>query len=425
MEKFRWNIYADQPHNIAPRKERFKYHLKHGASYLSLVSSNLRLAFPGLRLYRKYWKGMYRKSCRIQKPFAVSVSPTAGRDEEVLENLKETGVNKSLVRIPSWERDNFSMYEKFLELLYKDKIDLTIALLQQREDVLKPSHWKSFMEDAFSRFGRLCSFFEIGHSWNRTKWGVWDYKEYLKLARPAISLAQRYGVKLIGPAVIDFEFHLYPPVLKVIPFDKVSSLLYVDRYGAPENKQFGWDTARKIALLKAIIDCCSKERQGCWITEVNWPLKGTGKYSPASGKPNVSEEEQANYLVRYFVICLASGFVERVYWWQLVAPGYGLIDSHQKEWRHRPSFYALRTLVRQVGGSTFIEKAQDSRVKIFMFNKGREDFAVCWTGGIPCDYFFPRKIKRVLNRDGREIQFFSQKIKIEGNPKYIFFENRV
>jgi len=250
---------------------------------------------------------------------------------------------------------------------------------------------------------------------------VWDYREYLKLAQPALSLALRYGVKLVGPAVIDFEFHLYPPVLGKIPFEKVSSLLYVDRQGAPENKQFGWDTARKIVLLKAIIDCCSKNGKECWITEVNWPLQGTGKYSPASGKPNVSEEEQADYLVRYFVICLASGLVERVYWWQLAAPGYGLIDNHPKEWRRRPSFHALQTLVRHVGGSTFVEKVQDSYHKIFMFNNGEEDFAVCWINGSHGDYRFSRKIARVLNRAGEEISFSNNSVRIERSPKYIFF----
>jgi len=422
MDKFRWNIYADQPHNIASRKERFRQHFKYGASYLSLTALGFRWAFPVLKLYKKYWKSMYKKPLKIASPFAVSVSPAGERDEEVVINLKETGVNKTLVRIPSWEMEKLSLYEKFFELLLKHRINLTIALLQQREDVLNPSRWQSFMEEVFSRFGRMASFIEIGHAWNRTKWGVWDYREYLKLARPSLSLAQDYGVKLVGPAVIDFEFHLYPPVLKDIPFDKVSSLLYVDRQGAPENSQFGWDTARKVALLKAVIDGCSKRERDFWITEVNWPLEGTGKYSPASGKPNVSEEEQADYLVRYFVICLTSGFVERIYWWQLVAPGYGLIDSRQKEWRRRPSFNALKNLVRHLEGSTFREKVQNSQVEIFMFSREEENFALCWTKGAPSDYIFSSRVTRVLNRDGEEIPFFSDRIKIEESPKYVFFE---
>jgi len=422
MEKFRWNVYADQPHNIASRKERLKRHLKYGASYLSLVGSNLRWAYPVLSLYRKYRERMYREPSRIESPFAVSVSPAGEKNEEVIKNLKEIGVNKTLVRIPSWDRKKLGLYEKFIELLTNNKFEVTIAMLQNREDVLSPIRWQSFVKEVFSRLGRRDSFFEIGHAWNRTKWGVWDYKEYLKLAAAALSFAHDHGVKLVGPAVIDFEFHLYPAVLKAVPFDKVSSLLYVDRQGAPDNAQFGWTTAKKVALLKAIIDSCSQKGRDCWITEVNWPLKRTGKYSPASGKPNVSEDQQADYLVRYFVICLASGLVERIYWWQLVAPGYGLIDSRPREWRQRPSFSALRTLIKNLEGSTFTEKIDNSPAEVYFFSRGKENFALCWTKGPPCDYVFSRNVSRVFDREGKETPFIFDKVKITESPKYVYFE---
>ena len=422
MEKFRWNLYADQPHNIASRKERLKHHLKYGASYLSLIASNLRWAHPVLSLYRKYRDRMYREPFRIDSPFAVSVSPAGEKNEEVIINLKEIGINKTLVRIPSWERKKLGHYEKFIEFLIKNEFEVTIALLQNREDVLSPIHWRSFVKDVFSRFERKSSFFEIGHAWNRTKWGVWDYKEYLKLATAALSFAQDHKVKLVGPAVIDFEFHLYPAVLKAVPFDKVSSLLYVDRQGAPENAQFGWTTAKKVALLKAIIDSCSQKGRDCWITEVNWPLKGTGKYSPASGKPNVSEDQQADYLVRYFVICLSSGMVERIYWWQLVAPGYGLIDSRPKRWRPRPSFKALKTLIEFLEGSTFTEKIDHSDLEMYLFSRGKENFALCWTKGPTFDFAFSRNVTRVMDREGKEVPFIFDRVKITESPKYVFFE---
>lgn len=420
--EFRWNPFTDQPHNIAPRKERFKYHFRHVGSYVSLVLSNLRKAHPVLPLYRQYRKKMYREQVNIENPFALSVSPLEGRNEEVVEALKELGISRSLVRVPSWEREKLEVFQEFSKLLNDNKIELTIALLQQRNDVLDPSCWEGFLEDVFSRFAKISSFFEIGHAWNRTKWGVWDYKEYLNLARPAVSLAEKYNAELVGPAVIDFEFHLYPPVLKAIPFDKVSSLLYVDRVGAPENTQFGWDMSRKIALLKAVVDGSSRRKRDLWITEVNWPLKGTGKYSPASGKPNISEEEQADYLVRYYILCAASGLVERIYWWQLVAPGYGLIDSRGKEWRKRPSFYAMKTMVSQLEGSCFMEKVQNPQAEIFSFLKGEHNFVVCWTNGPAFDYFFDGRVVRVLSRDGKEIPSSNGRVKIEASPKYVFLE---
>lgn len=420
-QDFLWNPFADQPHNVVPKRERFWHHFKYVPSYLSLVSANLLEAFPVLSLYRKYRRMVYKKQTKLEHCFGVSVSPLESRNDEVLEHLKDLGIQQTLVRIPSWERERLGFYQRFIEMIRARDIDVILALLQQRRDVKSPGKWLYFLEEVFSRFHSECSFFEIGHAWNRTKWGVWDYREYLKLAEPAVSLAQNCSVKLLGPAVIDFEFHLYPPILKEIFFDKITSLLYVDRVGAPENRQFGWNTTRKIALLKAIVDGCSQKKQDLWITEVNWPIEGTGKYSPAVGRANVSEEDQADYLVRYYILCLASGYVDRIYWWQLVAPGYGLIDSRPKDWRRRPGFFALKSMIDRLDGSFFVEKVPHPDAQIFMFRKGERLVAVCWTTEASVVHMFNRRVQRVENRDGRELSFQDNRIYIDPSPKYVHF----
>jgi hypothetical protein len=227
--------------------------------------------------------------------------------------------------------------------------------------------------------------------------------------------------------VIDFEFHLYPPTLRVLPFDTSSSLLYVDRVGAPENAQHGYTAAMKVALFKAYTEVSARRPLGCRITEVNWPLAGTGPYSPASGRPNVSEGEQADYLVRYYIICLASGLIERVTWWQLVAPGYGLVDSREEPWRRRPSWFALRTMVAELAGAEFTGKdagraeRAEWGAEIYRFRKAGREFAVCWTNGAPAEIDLGRPAARILDRDGREIAGGSGSVKVERNLKYVFF----
>ncbi len=421
-ENFCWNPFADQPHNVAPKRERFRRHFRYAGSYVNLAASNLGKALPVLDLYKRYAKTLFRQEVRLQKPFAVSLSPASGKSEDLVACLKELNVTQSLVRIPSWEKERLSFYEEFFDALEENGLECIIALLQNRYDVFDPRSWAFFLEEVFSSFSQKCHYFEIGHAWNRTKWGVWDYREYLKLARMAFSLADKYGACLIGPAVIDFEFHLYPPLLKTLPFDKVSSLLYVDRMGSPESKQFGWDAAHKVVLLKAIVDACSRKGRDVWITEMNWPLKGAGKYSPAAGKPNVSEDEQADYLVRYFVLTLATGYVERVYWWQLVAPGYGLIDSRGKAWRKRPAFFAMKTLVNHLEGSVFKGKKTHPKAEIFTFSKGEESFALGWTKRGSIKYCFSGQLKRVLDRKGQEVSFQDNTVILGSSPKYIFFQ---
>ncbi len=419
---FAWNEFADQPHNVAPRWERFWHHFRHAESYVSLVASNLSVAVPALRLYRQYRRWMHCRPVDLAQPFGLACSPAQGKTEEIISALRDAGIRRTLVRLPSWERPLLSRHEKFIRNLCREGFDVTVSLLQRREDVVNPAGWAAFLEEVFSRFSSLCSHFEVGHAWNRTKWGVWDYREYIDLARLAFSLAQKHQARLVGPAVIDFEFHLYAPTLKALPFDKVSSLLYVDRTGAPENAQFGWTTAGKVALWRAVTDASLPERRGCWITEVNWPLRGTGKYSPAPGKPSVTEEEQANYLVRYFVIVLASGLVERIYWWQLAAPGYGLIDSRSEPWRKRPGFFALKTMAALLEGSRFVGKARDSAAEVFFFQKNGEDFAVCWTRKGRREHRFSRKISSIVVRDGERKTFASAgAVSVEERPQYVFF----
>ena len=418
---FAWNDFADQPHNVAPKRERLRHHFKHAGSYLSLAAASASLAVPVLRRYRRYRKTMHRLPVEIGSPFAVSCSPAGERDEEVIESLAAAGVRQTLVRIPSWKRDMLQGYADFIRRLRAEGFDIVGALLQRRDDVLEPASWESFLSDVFSAFSSLCSHFEVGHAWNRTKWGVWDHREYIALAEAAVALAARHGARLVGPAVIDFEFHLYPPTLRAVPFDKVSSLLYVDRSGAPESAQFGWTTAKKVALWKAVVDASLGEPQECWITEMNWPLEGAGEYSPAPGKPCVSEEDQANYLVRDYVICLASGLVERVYWWQLVAPGYGLIDSRDRVWRKRPSFHALRQMAGLLEGSRFEGREPAEGAEIYLFRKGSREFAVCWTKKGIVEHRFARPPIQLADRDGRERPPGAHGIRIEEKPQYVFF----
>lgn len=419
---FAWNELADQPHNVAPRRERLRHHFKHAGSYFDLAARNLALAIPVLGRYRRYRRSMHSRPVQIGAPFAVSASPADGRNEEVAAALLETGARRTLVRVPSWERGMLGRHESFIRLLRREGLEVTAALLQRREDVLDPSGWEGFLGEAFSSLGPLCSFFEIGHAWNRTKWGVWDHREYIELAGVAAALAGLKKLKTVGPAVIDFEFHLYPPTLQAVPFDVVSSLLYVDRTGAPESSQFGWTTAMKVALWRAVVDSSIPQRRECWITEVNWPLRGTGEYSPAPGKPSVSEEQQADYLVRYYVICLASGLVDRIFWWQLVAPGYGLIDSRGQSWRRRPSFFAFRTMARLLEDSRFEGKAPDQAAEIFLFrSRGGDEFAVCWTRAGAVEHRFSRRPRLAIRRDGEEFEPGSEKMTIEEKPQYVFF----
>jgi hypothetical protein len=85
------------------------------------------------------------------------------------------------------------------------------------------------------------------------------------------------------------------------------------------------------------------------VSEVNWPLR-EGPHSPAGKAVSVDEERQAEYLVRYARMAYGTGLLDRIDWWQLIAPGYGLVDPRGGTLRRRPAYHAFARLERERGG---------------------------------------------------------------------------
>jgi hypothetical protein len=120
--------------------------------------------------------------------------------------------------------------------------------------VRDPERWRSAIEELGERFVPYGKQFQLGQAINRSKWGVWTLREYLALAASAAEVLRRHpGVELMGPAVIDFEYYQTAAALNArgdAHFDIVSALLYVDRRGAPENRQMG--------SIPSTRSCCSR-----------------------------------------------------------------------------------------------------------------------------------------------------------------------
>ncbi len=362
-EKIVWDHLSDQPHSHAGRLERTFIRIADSGDHLASFAALLGAA-PGI------WRG-YRNLLRLRNraPFVwpgvgVALRPWPRDPEGQLEAFFELGVSQALIRLHPWasEPSERAAEEALARALAGAGVELAFSLPQNRELVRDPARWKAAIEEIAERFTPYGQTFQIGQAINRSKWGVWSYGDYLELAASAAEiLRKRPGVELIGPAVIDFEAHATAAVLnrkspkrhEELRFDALASLLYVDRRGAPENRQLGFDTRDKATLLTAIAE--SSRRIGCrrhWITEVNWPL-AEGPHSPAGRAVAVDEETQADYLARFDLLALGTGYVERVYWWQLVAKGYGLIDPESGgTLRRRPSFAALATLARALPAGT-------------------------------------------------------------------------
>jgi len=266
--------------------------------------------------------------------------------------VDELGINHVLIRMPLWEMSKLNAYQAFAQKFYESGKTVLINVLQDRAHIEDHTLLTADITKIFNAFSRISCEFQIGNAINRVKWGFFAVKEYLRFFQAAQAVRDRHfpGINLLGPAVIDFEYHFTARALfnhYNITFDRLSALLYVDRMGAPENKQYGlFDTDRKIRLLASLTKLSPKVKEkGIYITEVNWPLKGTAPWAPTSEKECVSEKDLAAYMERYFNIAASSGCIDRVYWHQLIAPGYGLVDDRGGALRKTLAFSALRQLL--------------------------------------------------------------------------------
>jgi hypothetical protein len=231
----------------------------------------------------------------------------------------------------------------------------------------------------------------------------------VQLYRAAAEELRALGdVELAGPAVIDFELQVTAALAnrrsEGLHFDVLASLLYVDRRGAPENRQLGFDTVDKVLLLKAIADTGRNTAGRSWITEVNWPL-WEGPHSPAGKTVSVDEPTQADYLVRFYLLALGTGAVERVYWWRLLARGYGLVAPEPDgSLRRRAAWHALRTLIAELEGTTFLGRlAAPDGVWLYRFRRLDDEVVVAWSLEPDRHADLPAPASRAIGRDGDEL----------------------
>ena len=418
-----WDHLSDQPHQHATRWQRLRVRGSDFAAHTDAAISLLG-SVPGIwSRYRELTKQLHTGEVSWGIP-GISVRPGEEDPKDLLKLIRDLGSKHVLVRIHPWEEER----SRELELsrrLSGDGYNVAFALPQNRDLVRDLSRWRSAVEEIAEQFSPFGRHFQIGQAVNRSKWGVWTYREYIDLAEVASEVLREYdGVELLGPAVIDFEFHALASILNLrkadVHFEIVSSLLYVDRRGAPEASQLGFDSVGKVTLLKAIAETSASSGDRCWIPEFNWPL-WEGPHSPAGKTVSVDEDTQANYLVRYFLLVLGTGFVERVYWWQMIARGYGLVEPSAEGLRRRPSFHAMATLIGQLEGSTFlgpIPAEAPAHLYRFRTADGGETI-VGWSAADPARVQLPGAVQRITTRDGRSSAADgSSEGQVTGSPTY-------
>ena len=293
---------------------------------------------------------------------------------------------------------------------------VAVSLVQCRASVLDPDGWTAFCERVLSALGDLggrLAWCEYLHAVNRVKWGLWTFRELALLLGRLPALRRRFpAVPFLAPSVIDFEWDYFAAALRLLPAPApgdpplagASAELYVDRRGAPERRQGRFDAVGKLAALRAFAEARPDAlADRLVVTEFNWPLAGTGEWSPVgspyvspgprTGDPSVSEADAAAYTVRYLLLGLCSGMADAMTVWSLAAHGFGLVDpgtAPGAPWRNRPGFDALRTLLETLGSAAFasapLRGGPDGVWALRFLDSAGAPIAVAWNAsGAPAD----------------------------------------
>ena len=333
---FIWDKYSDQPYPIKDKAYKKKMRKKHLWDVIPLILSTM-LFFPLSVLLMKLYKG---KKHDKEAFYGMGVDLDKGQIQNAL--IEELGIKHLLVRMPLWEMHRIDDYVAFAKSFGSDK-EILLNIIQDREHI----------EMIFTTFSPFVSEYQIGHAINRTKWGFFSMGEYLGWYEiiQAIKDQSYPELKLIGSSVIDFEYHYTIRTLFnlcEVRYDKLSSLLYVDRRGAPDQTQMGiFDTKNKINMLYALAKLSWKTSSDIYITEANWPLSNTAPHAPTSEKECVSEADYCDYMLDYHAIAQKTGKIQRIYWHQLIAAGYGLVDDREEKIRKTPAFDAYQRMIKK------------------------------------------------------------------------------
>ena len=254
---FIWDKYSDQPYPLKDKAYKKMMRKKHIWDYIPLFLTNI-ILFPLSIALMSLFKGK-----KVAKEGFYGMGVDLDKGEVQKELIEELGVKHLLVRMPLWEMDRIEEYVTFVKSFGEDK-HILLNILQDREHIEDETLLVKDINTVFEKFSPLVKEYQIGNAINRTKWGFFSMGEYLKWYQhiQAIRDEKYPDLKLIGSSVIDFEYHYTIRTLFnfcSLKYDKLSSLLYVDRRGSPNNTQMGiFDTKNKISMLYSLAKLSSK-----------------------------------------------------------------------------------------------------------------------------------------------------------------------
>ena len=324
---------------------------------------------------------------RIPTDFAgVCLAPAQDQscNQYMLARLGELGVRQ--LRMDYTYNSAEYGADGFLEALLDAGYSVCLHLVQPFEEAAamesEPArqHWQAFVEAVLTRWGSRLDALEVGSTVNRRRWAGYSVTGFFAAWEIAWRAARAANVTLAGPNVSDFE-----PIYNAGILARLQQLgqspavhtdnLFVERVTQPEvfdhriagrrvGNRLKFNTIKKARLLQQVGEHFGVPE--LWCSHVTWTAPRIFRVIEDT------DQKQADYLSRYFLLAAASGVFQRVYWGALVCRSAGLIDDgtgrypdHERvtlyeetygsadSCRIRPAFYALQAISSLLAGQHY------------------------------------------------------------------------
>ncbi|MEW6356497.1 MAG: hypothetical protein AB1696_09235 [Planctomycetota bacterium] len=249
-----------------------------------------------------------------------------------------------------------------------------------------------------------------------------NYVEMLKKTHVAVKDI-RPDVTVVGCATAGVPFKWLEDVFRLGGLNcmDVVSIHPYHQPHPPEGNDKTWGMDRKV---NAVADLIRKHNGGAskpiWVTEVGWPTDA-----------KFSEETQAEYLVRCYVLLLSAG-AEKIFWFKFmdgVAPAdyFGLIRNPVSPlglYVPKPSYVAYAVMTRQLRGAEFIKREDiGNDVRGYLFKNDREEIRVMWSpvsGSVAMETTASLKVVDMMGNE-REAQPIKAEVHlpVSSSPVYV------
>ena len=236
-------------------------------------------------------------------------------------------------------------------------------------------YWERYVERTVAAFkGKL----EYWQAWNEPNIGFWkptpNPRDYAELLRRTSLAAKRANpdAKIVGLTCSGIDLEFTEAVFRYGGLTYCDVLAYQPYRIAPEVGHF--------EEMKALRELVSRygEQRPIWITEVGWDTANLPFTDAAQLSAERPMRRQAAFLVRYMVVLQAAG-VEKVFWFNQGAAGYGLCGENQEK---RLSFIAYQHLIRVLNEYRTVRELYPrgaNGIYAYLFECPNETVVVAWS----------------------------------------------